>query len=106
MALRFPISLLLLVVCTLPAVPRVIDDVYISYAYALSLLEHGSLTWDGTRVEGYSNFSWVLLLASVRALGLPITWATKVASLVAAVALLYGVHRRAPRSGRCSVWSC
>jgi hypothetical protein len=97
-ALRFPISLLLLVVCTLPAVPRVIDDVYISYAYALSLLEHGSLTWDGTRVEGYSNFSWVLLLASVRAFGLPITWATKVASLVAAVALLYGVHRRAPRS--------
>jgi hypothetical protein len=95
-AIRFPISLLLLVVCTLPAVPRVIDDVYISYAYALSLLEHGSLTWDGARVEGYSNFSWVLLLAGVRALGLPITWATKAASYAGATALLYGVHRRAP----------
>ena len=98
MALRFPISLLLLAVCTLPAVPRVIDDVYISYAYALALLEHGALTWDGARVEGYSNFSWVLLLANARMLGLPITWATKLASFAGASALLYGVHRLAPRT--------
>ncbi len=42
----------------------VCDDAYISFRYARHLAEHGVLEFNlGERVEGYTNFLWVLLLA-------------------------------------------
>lgn len=97
MSLRLCAALLLLCASALPAVPHVIDDLYISYGYAIALITQGAPTWDGARVEGYSNFSWVLGLAVARAAHLPVTWAAKAASALGAAALLAAVDRRAPR---------
>jgi tetratricopeptide (TPR) repeat protein len=48
------------------------DDAYISLRYAGNLVEgHGLVFNPGERLEGYSNFSWTLLLAVVLKLGLP-----------------------------------
>lgn len=97
--LRVGVALALLAVGARPSVPTIVDDLYISYAYALSLLERGELVWGtGDRVEGYSNFLWVLVLALGRALGAPISWWAKGASFIAAVALLVHAHRHAPRT--------
>lgn len=95
---RLLLALLLLGLGARPALTTLLDDLWISYAYALSLLERGELAWGtGDRVEGYSNFLWVLYLAAGRALGAPVTWWAKAASFLAAAALLADLHRRAPR---------
>lgn len=42
------------------------DDAYISLRYCQRLLEGNGLTWtDGERVEGYTNFLWVVLVAAI-----------------------------------------
>ena len=47
------------------------DDAYISFRYARNLVEgHGLVFNVGEAVEGYTNFSWTLLLAGGMALGL------------------------------------
>ncbi len=95
--LRLPVSLLLLVVGAWPSLHLVVDDVYISYTYALRLLAGEGLTWTtGERVEGYSNLLWVLLLATGRVAQLPVTWFSKALSFAAAVGIVGAVHRRAP----------
>jgi len=67
------------------------DDSYISFRYAFNLIHHRGLVYDpGERVEGYSNFLWVLFAAAALALrGDPLT-ATRalgVASYLATIAL-------------------
>lgn len=43
-----------------------LDDAYISYRYALNLVEgHGLVFNPGEKVEGYSNFLWVLAAAAL-----------------------------------------
>lgn len=82
------------------------DDAYISYRYARNLAEgHGLVFNPGfERVEGYSNFLWVLALAGLARLGvppeasaLPLSWAATAAlwALVAAFA-----WRLSPERGR------
>lgn len=95
--LRLATALVLLALGAWPHLPAVVDDLYISYAYALSLVETGRLVWQGAAVEGYSNFAWVLLLAGARLLALPVTWVAKGAALVAAGGLVVLAHREAPR---------
>lgn len=97
--MRLALALLLLALGMFRVRNSVVDDLYISYAYALSLVEHGELAWAGLRVEGYSNPSWVLLLALARVAGLPVTLAAKATSAAAAAGLLVDAHRRLP-SGR------
>ncbi|MHC4066890.1 MAG: hypothetical protein ACYSUI_20630, partial [Planctomycetota bacterium] len=48
------------------------DDAFISFRYARNLSEGLGLVFNPgfERVEGYSNFLWVVLLAGVNALGL------------------------------------
>ena len=50
-----------------------LDDAFISFRYARNLLEGHGLVWNpGERVEGYSNFLWVLELAAIWAVtGVP-----------------------------------
>ncbi len=46
------------------------DDSFISFRYAKHLAEGQGLTWNpGDRVEGYTNFLWVLLMAAGLSMG-------------------------------------
>jgi tetratricopeptide (TPR) repeat protein len=48
------------------------DDAFISIRYAHNLIQgHGLVFNPGERVEGYSNFSWTILLALILKAGLP-----------------------------------
>ena len=47
------------------------DDAYISFRYADNLVHGLGLVWNpGERVEGYTNFLWVLIIATGLKLGL------------------------------------
>jgi len=47
------------------------DDAYISFRYAKHLVEGQGLVWNlGEKVEGYSNFLWLLMVAAGMRLGL------------------------------------
>jgi arabinofuranosyltransferase len=49
------------------------DDAFISFRYSLNFAHGNGLVWNpGERVEGYSNFLWVLLLAGTEFVGLGI----------------------------------
>lgn len=75
----------------------VCDDAYISFRYALNLVEGHGLRFnlgDHTPVEGYSEFLWVLLMAGGMKLGLAPWLAARVLS-VAAGALLVLLTSRA-----------
>ncbi|MFY0537766.1 hypothetical protein [Nannocystis pusilla] len=84
----------------------VCDDAYISFRYAWNLAEHGALEYNlGERVEGYTNFSWVVVLALGTCLGaLPevlAPWLTQLGALAGAAATVVLV--RALRGA--SAWS-
>jgi hypothetical protein len=54
--------------------PVAFDDAYVSFRYAENLVHglvhgHGLVFNPGERVEGYSNFLWVLLAATAIAAG-------------------------------------
>ena len=77
------------------------DDAFISFRYAEHLATGRGLEWNpGYRVEGYSNFLWVLLLAAGRMLGMAVPEAARLLSTVAAlgtvalVVLVIGWGRR------------
>jgi hypothetical protein len=65
------------------------DDAYISFRYARNLAEgHGLVFNPGfERVEGYSNFLWVLVLATLLRLGCSAELASGVLTLLLTVAL-------------------
>lgn len=71
-----------------------IDDVAISYRYALHLAEGYGPTWNPgqTPVEGYSNFLWVLSLAGGRWLGFDIEIFSKVVGVGFGLATLILLH--------------
>lgn len=73
------------------------DDAFISFTFAKSLVEGNGLTWFGSRVEGYTNFLWVMWIALGMKLGIePIAWsyAGGLASLVGCVWCLREISRR------------
>lgn len=51
-----------------------IDDAYIGFVYTRNLVEHGELNWTvgGERVEGYTNFLWLIVLALPHLAGWPL----------------------------------
>ena len=67
-----------------------VDDAFISFRYARNLLEGHGLAWNpGERVEGYSNFLWVLELAAIWAVtGVPPEDAARWLSVAYTVATL------------------
>ena len=84
------------------------DDSFISFRYARNLVAGDGLTWNpGERVEGYTNFAWVLMMAAALRAGLPVEAVARVLGVVsglfvlAAVALLAS-RRRPP--WRWTVW--
>lgn len=73
------------------------DDAFISFHYARNLVEGLGLTWFGVRVEGYSNFLWVVWCGIGIELGVdPVhwAWASGIAAFVATLELLFRLARR------------
>ena len=74
------------------------DDSYISYRYSQNLAEgHGLVYNVGERIEGYTNFLWVVMLAGAMKLGLAVEPASLwlgVAFLIGALALTFVEGRR------------
>ena len=55
------------------------DDAYISYRYVENFTEgHGLVFNYGERVEGYTNFLWIMILSLTTLLGLPIIAVSKI----------------------------
>ncbi len=66
-----------------------IDDAYISFAYARNLsLGHGLVMNLGERVEGYTNFLWVVLMAVVHRLGFDVPLVARLLNLALGLALI------------------
>lgn len=69
--------------------PYVVDDAFISLRYATNLVDGLGLVYNpGQRVEGYSNFAWVLLEALLLRLGWPPLEGVKLVGLVSALGVL------------------
>ncbi len=78
------------------------DDAYISLRYARNLVRGEGLVFNpGERVEGYSNFSWTLLLALFLSLGAPaVPTATWLGVFFGAAAILVGARFARALEGR------
>lgn len=81
------------------------DDAFISFRYADNLVRHGELVFNvGEKVEGYTNFSWTLLMAGVMGLGLdPVPWSKGLGIGFSIITLLL-VARFMGRVERKSAW--
>jgi hypothetical protein len=80
------------------------DDAFISFRYVRNFLDgHGLVFNIGERVEGYTNFFWIMLLASLAKLGLPLIetarWAGVLATVGTLGVALYAARRFYPQRG-------
>jgi len=58
------ISCLIFLVMVIPFYGHIVDDAYITFRYAKNFVDgHGLVFNPGEKVEGYTNFSWVILSA-------------------------------------------
>ncbi len=66
------------------------DDAYISYRYVENFLAgHGLVFNIGERVEGYTNFLWIMILSFLSILGLPMILCSKILGVAAGVGTLF-----------------
>jgi hypothetical protein len=73
-----------------------IDDAYISFRYARNLAHgHGLVFNDGQRVEGYTNFAWVLLAAIAIRVGFSPALAMPLLGIAAGIGLMAVAFREA-----------
>jgi len=76
------------------------DDAYISYRYAENLRAGEGLVFNpGEKVEGFSNFLWVIILAFFNLLGLPLLWTSKLISFCFSLILIFLIFRTAQAMG-------
>lgn len=82
------------------------DDAFISFRYADNLVRHGELVFNpGERVEGFTNFSWTVLMAGVLWAGLDVVAWSKGLGVAFAIGTLLVVARFVARhSGGRSGW--
>jgi hypothetical protein len=70
-----------------------LDDPFISFRYARNLLDgHGLVFNPGERVEGYSNFLWIILLLTPMKLGFSPVIASKLLGLLFGMLTLYSAY--------------
>lgn len=70
------------------------DDAFISYRYVRNFLDgHGLVFNPGERVEGYTNFLWIIILSIFGQLGLNIIIVSKVLGVAAGAMTLFLVHQ-------------
>lgn len=67
------------------------DDAFISFRYAQHLVEGKGLVWNvGEKVEGYTNFLWVLIIAFILNLGIdPVSFCFFIGPLLLAASLFF-----------------
>ncbi len=70
------------------------DDCFISFRYARHLVDGWGLVWNpGERVEGYSNFLWVMIMAGSLAVGIAPEWSSNAIGVASGALLLWGLIR-------------
>ncbi|MBS8228212.1 hypothetical protein DYI42_18455 [Vannielia litorea] len=79
----------------------VLDDSYVTYRYALNLVEHGTMAWNPGEdpVEGSTSFLWVVLTVPAIALGIPAAlWSSilSIGFMAAVIWSLAGLCRTLP----------
>ena len=76
-----------------------IDDAFITFRYVRQFVAGNGLVYNiGERVEGYSNFLWIMLLALPHAFGAELITTARVLSVILSVGsliLTYGLARSA-----------
>lgn len=66
-----------------------VDDAFISFRYAENLASGKGLVYnEGERVEGYTNFLWVILLATCKKFGIDIVPLSQYLSLISALLII------------------
>lgn len=84
--------------------PFIADDALISLVYARRLLAGAGLTWsDGQRVEGYTNFLWVILTALLGVFRIDGVTAARLLDFLGVAAALVATGYR-PEDGRIDPW--
>ena len=69
--------------------PWTLDDAYISFRYAENLVAGDGLVFNpGERVEGYTNFLWVMGVAALNLVGLGSVEAAKLMGAVCTISLM------------------
>lgn len=75
-----------------------IDDAFITFRYVRQFVAGNGLVFNlGERVEGYSNFLWVMLLAPMHALGMDLLFAARLLAIalsIGTVLLTYQLARK------------
>ena len=75
-----------------------VDDAFISFRYAKNLVHGWGLVFnEGERVEGYTNFLWVILSTIPEILGIPPEAFAKIVGLLCGVGVLVSVSHSANR---------
>ena len=98
----FGVSVLLLGVLILSNLDHTVDDAFIGFRYAENLVHgHGLVFNPGERVEGYTNFLWVILIAPFVALSVDPEAVAKVLGFIASALTLLAVVRFGPRPAPC-----
>jgi tetratricopeptide (TPR) repeat protein len=70
------------------------DDAYISYRYVKNFLNgHGLVFNPGERVEGYTNFLWIILLSLFAKLGLDMIIASKILGVASGCVTLFLLYQ-------------
>jgi len=90
------VSLILLFVCGLVLIVHVgffagftVDDAFISFRYSENFAAGNGLVFNlGERVEGYSNFLWVVILGFLKKGGVDVNLASKALGLLSLLAVL------------------
>jgi len=84
----------------------VTDDAYISFVYSRNFAEHGELAFNlGDPVEGYTNFSWTVLIGALMKLGISPELSSRVLGTGCAIGTVFLVARMMRRAlGRSSLW--
>ena len=83
------------------------DDAFISFRYVQNWLNgHGLVFNMGAKVEGYTNFFWIILLAVLTKIGFPLIETARAAGALAAFAAMglaaYSAEKFYPK--RSSLW--
>jgi hypothetical protein len=85
---------------------ELIDDAFVSFRYSRHLVAGLGLVFNpGDRVEGYTNFLWVMLLAAAARLGVDIALASQVLGAAFAVLTIVVLARVLPGSEARAPWS-
>jgi arabinofuranosyltransferase len=100
----FGLAVAILLIVGLRFYNYVPDDTFITLRYARNLTRGEGLVFNrGERVEGYTNFLWLILISSAMRIGLPAIMTARILGLMATIAILalsgFAVRGRARELG-------